>query len=444
MLKLSVFMSPTGGHVGGWRHPDAETDGGFNYARWTEYAQLAERGKLDMLFLADGNGVNGIENPELLAHNPTVRPVVIEPVCLLSALATATSRIGLVATTTTSYDEPFSVARRFAALDWLSHGRAGWNVVTSSNPEDARNFSHDEHIEHGDRYERAGEFVDIVGDLWDSWADDALVLDKQSGRFLDPDKVRLLNHKGKHFAVRGPLNSARPPQGHPIVVVAGGSDPAKDLAARTADVVFTITETKEAAKAFYAEVKERAVAYGRSPDDIKVFPGASVFVGRTAADADRLYTDLQALIPDSVGVQVLSKTCGMDLSAFPIDGPLPPLPETRGITSFRNALVEMAARDNLSIRQLFQRVLPARGHALMKGDAAMVADEMEDWYRDKACDGFNLVAPYLPGGLADVVDILIPELQRRGLFRTEYEGTTLRESLGLSRPANRFFATAAE
>ncbi|MEI9927002.1 MAG: LLM class flavin-dependent oxidoreductase [Sphingomonas sp.] len=200
-------MSPTGGHVGGWRHPDAEIDAGFNYARWVEFAQLAERGKIDMLFLADGNGVNGIENRELLSRNPVTRPVVIEPVCLHSALSTATSRIGLVATNTTSFDQPFSVARRFAALDWLSAGRAGWNVVTSSNPDDARNFSHDEHIEHGDRYERAGEFVDVVNDLWDSWADDAFVLDKQSGIFLDADKVRLLDHKGKHFSVRGPLTA---------------------------------------------------------------------------------------------------------------------------------------------------------------------------------------------------------------------------------------------
>lgn len=441
MLKLSVFMSPTGGHVGGWRRADAEVDAGFNVRRWVEYASLAERGKLDMLFLADGNGVNGVEDPDLLSRNPVARPVVIEPICLHSALAAATSRIGLVATATTSFDEPYSVARRFASLDWLSNGRAGWNVVTSSSPEDAKNFSRDDHFEHADRYERAEEFVDVVKDLWDSWADDAFLFDKESGRFLDGAKVRVLNHKGKHFSVRGPLNCARPPQGQPIVIVAGGSEPAKELAARVADVVFTVTETKQSAQEFYADVKERMVKYGRSPDDLKVLPGASVFVGNTAAEADLLYGELQGLIPDHVGIAFLSRLCGVDLTRLSPEAELPPLPETKGITSFRNLIAAMAARERLSIREIYRRVLPARGHVLMKGDAAFVADQMEEWYRDKACDGFNIIAPYLPGGLAAVVDILVPELQRRGLFRKEYEGTTLRDSLGLSRPVNRFFAT---
>lgn len=443
MLKLSVFMSPTGGHVGGWRHPDAVVDAGFNFDRWTEFARLVERGKFDMMFLADGNGVNGIENRELLSRNPATRPVVIEPTCLMSALATQTSRVGLVATTTTTYDEPFSVARRFASLDWLSRGRAGWNVVTTSNPQDAKNFSREEHLEHGDRYARAGEFVDIVKGLWDSWADDAFLFDKESGLFLDGDKVRLLEHKGQHFSVRGPLNCARPPQGHPIIVVAGASESAMELAARTADVIFTVTETKEAAQKFYADVKGRLPKYGRSPDDLKVFPGASIFVGPSEEDADRLYRELQGLIPESVGIQVLGKVLGVDLSQYSPEDPLPELPETVGIRSFRNMLAEMSRRDGLNIRQLYQRVLPARGHVLFKGDPAQVADQMEGWYRDKACDGFNVVAPYLPGGLESVVDLLIPELQRRGLFRTEYEGTTLRDSLGLERPANPHFAAAS-
>ncbi|HEX4737327.1 MAG TPA: LLM class flavin-dependent oxidoreductase [Allosphingosinicella sp.] len=443
MLKLSVFMSPTGGHAGGWRHPDAVIDAGFNYDRWVEFAKLIERGKLDMMFLADGNGVNGIENPALLSRNPITRPVVIEPISLLSALATATSRVGLVATATTTYDEPYSVARRYAALDWISKGRAGWNVVTSSNPEDAKNFSHDQHVEHGDRYERAGEFVDVVKALWDSWADDAFVLNKESGIFLDGDKVRLLEHKGKHFSVRGPLNSARPPQGHPVVVVAGASDSAMELAARTADVIFTVTETKEAAQRFYADVKSRVRKYGRDPDELKVFPGASIFVGDTAEQADARYKELQDLIPESVGVGVLSKMVGVDLSQYSPEDPLPELPETLGIRSFRNMLVEMSKRDGLNIRQLYQHVLPARGHVLIKGDPGQVVDVMEEWYRDKACDGFNIVAPYLPAGLEQIIDLVIPEMQRRGLFRTEYEGTTLRDSLGLKRPANRFFASEA-
>jgi len=443
MLKLSVFMSPTGGHAGGWRLPDAVVDAGFNYDRWVEFARIVERGKLDMMFLADGNGVNGIENPALLSRNPVTRPVVIEPVCLLSALATATSRVGLVATATTTYDQPFSVARRYAALDWISKGRAGWNVVTSSNAEDAKNFSRDEHVEHNDRFERAGEFVDIVKDLWDSWSDDAFLFDKEAGVFLDGDKVRLLEHRGKNFSVRGPLNSARPPQGHPIIVVAGASESAMELAARTADVIFTVTETKEAAQNFYADVKQRARNHGRDPDTLKVFPGASVFVGDTAADAEAEYGRLQDLIPEKVGMQMLSKMCGVDLGGHSPEDPLPELPETAGIRSFRNLLVEMAKRDGLNLRQLYQVILPARGHVLIKGDAAQVADVMEEWYRDKACDGFNIVAPYLPAGLEKVVDLVVPELQRRGLFRTEYEGTTLRDSLGLTRPENRFFASEA-
>jgi N-acetyl-S-(2-succino)cysteine monooxygenase len=443
MLKLSVFMSPTGGHVGGWRHPDAVTDAGFNFDRWLDLAKLLERGKFDMMFLADGNGVNGIENPELLSRNPATRPVVIEPVTLLSALATVTSRVGLVATATTSFEQPYSVARRYGSLDLVSKGRAGWNVVTTSNPQDARNFSQEEHAELGDRYERAGEFVDIVKDLWDSWADDAFVMDKQSGQFLDSTKVRLLDHKGKYFSVRGPLNCARPPQGHPIIVIASGSEAGKELAARTADIIFTVTETKEAAQAFYADVKGRMAKYGRDPDELKVMPGASIFVGKTAEEADAQYSELQELIPESVGIQVLSKVVGLDLSAYPPEGPLPELPETKGITSFRNMLADKAKREGLSIRELYRIVLPARGHFLIKGDAAHVADQMEEWYRDKACDGFNVVASYLPGALEGVVDQLIPELQRRGLFRTEYEGTTLRDSLGLARPANRFFASDA-
>ena len=443
MLKLSVFMSPTGGHAGGWRLPDAIVDAGFNYDRWVEFAKIVERGKLDMLFLADGNGVNGIENPELLSRNPVTRPVVLEPICLLSALATATSRVGLVATATTTYDQPFSVARRYAALDWISKGRAGWNVVTSSNAEDAKNFSRDEHVEHNDRYELAGAFVDVVKDLWDSWADDAFVFDKESGIFLDGNKVRLLDHKGKNFSVRGPLNSARPPQGHPVIVVAGASDSAMELAARTADVIFTVTETKEAAQKFYADVKQRARSYGRDPDSLKVFPGASIFVGETAAEAEAEYEALQDLIPEKVGMQMLSKMCGVDLSDCSPEDALPALPETLGIRSFRNVIAEMAKRDGLNLRQLYKVILPARGHVLIKGDVAKVADVMEEWYRDKACDGFNLVAPYLPAGLEKVVDLVVPELQRRGLFRTEYEGTTLRDSLGLSRPQNRFFAGEA-
>lgn len=432
MLKLSVFMSPTGAHVGGWRHPEASTDGGYTFEPWLDFVKLLERGKFDMMFLADGNGVNGVTTPDLLAANPTLRPVVIEPISLLAALASHTTRLGLVATATTTYDEPFSVARRFASLDLLSKGRAGWNVVTSSNAEDALNFNRDEHVERADRFERAEEFVDVVKGLWGSWDADAFVRNKQTGQFLDPNKVRVLNHVGKHFKVRGPLNAAHSPQGQPVIVVAGASDQAKDLAARTADVVFTVNETKESAVAFYADVKGRMVKFDRSPDELKVLPGASVFVGKTAAEAEKAYADLQALIPDRLGVALLSKLLSADLSAHDVNGPLPEIEgEVRGIGSFRSMIIEMAKREKLSIRETYQRVLPARGHVLMKGSAAEIAEQMQDWYESKACDGFNLVASHLPGGLEAIVEHLIPELQRRNLFRKEYEGTTLREHLGV-------------
>jgi alkanesulfonate monooxygenase len=446
MLKLSAFMSPTGGHVGGWRHPDAVTNAGLDFEPWLEFARLLERGKFDMMFLADGNGVNGIENPELLARNPTLRPVVIEPVSLLSAIATHTKQLGLVATATTTYDEPFSVARRYSALDRISKGRAAWNVVTSSNPDDAKNFSYEEHPERDDRYGRATEFVQVVKALWESWGDDAFLQDKASGRFLDPTKVRLLNHKGEHFSIRGPLNSARSVQGEPVVVVAGASEPAKELAAQLADVIFTVNETKESALAFYADVKGRLDRFGRAPDSLKVLPGASVFVGRTADEAEEAYAKLQDLIPESVGVQLLSKMLSFDLSSHPVDGPLPEITsETRGITAFRNVIIETAKRDNLTIRQLYQKILPARGHVLIKGDPKQVADVMQDWYESKACDGFNIVVPYVPGGIASFVELVIPELQRRGIFRKEYEGTTLRDHLELPYPVSPFAkAMAAE
>ncbi|MEW6598774.1 MAG: LLM class flavin-dependent oxidoreductase [Pseudomonadota bacterium] len=444
MLHLSVFMSPTGGHVGGWRMPQAVTNAGFEIEPWLELARILERGKFDMMFLADGNGVNGVENPDLLSRNPTLRPVVIEPVSLMAAMSMVTSRIGLVATATTTYDEPYSIARRFASLDRLSKGRSAWNLVTTSVAEDALNFSRDEHVEQKDRFERATEFAEVVRGLWDSWGEDAFIQNKETGRFLDPSKVKLLNHKGKHFQVRGPLNCARSPQGAPVIIVAGGSPEARELAAQHADVIFTITETKAAALSFYDDIKGRLGKYGRAADHLKVFPGAALFVGRTEAEAEAQYRELQDLIPESVGVQLLSKMLSHDLSKYPPDGPLPEITaEVRGIGSFRSVLLEMAKRDNLSIRQVYQRVLPARGHVVFKGTASQIADQMQDWYESKACDGFNLVAPYVPGGLEAVVDLVIPELQRRGLFRKDYEGSTLREHLDVPIPADPFRVHAA-
>jgi FMN-dependent oxidoreductase (nitrilotriacetate monooxygenase family) len=403
-----------------------------------ETARTAERGKFDLLFLADGNAVRQMDKPTLFAANsPSDRPAVFEPVTLLAAISQFTSHIGLLATATTTYDEPYLVARRFASLDHLSKGRACWNIVTTSYPDASLNFSRTEHMARELRYERAHEFVEVAKGLWDSWADDAFVQDRASGRFLDPSRVRVLNHKGKHFQVKGPLNVARCPQGYPLLFSAGQSEEGRELAARHADCLFAVTNTKQAGQAFYADMKGRLEKYGRRPDSLRILPGAAAYVGRTAAEADELYEELQALIAPELGVPYLSKLVEMDLSPYPLDGKLPDLSaEVAGIASFRNAIAEMAERDDLTIRQTYERVLPSMGHVLFKGDPKQVADQMEDWYTSKACDGFNITMPVMPRSLNDFVTFVIPELQRRGLFRTEYRGNTLREVMGLPVPVN--------
>jgi N-acetyl-S-(2-succino)cysteine monooxygenase len=438
MMNLMTGLLGLGGHLGGWRHHDAWTDNVMNLDHAIETARTAERGKFDLLFLADGNAVRQMDKPALFAANsPSDRPAVFEPVTLLAVIAQYTGHIGLLATATTTYDEPYLVARRFASLDHLSKGRACWNIVTTSYPDDALNFSRTEHVARAPRYERAREFVQIAKGLWDSWADDAFIQDQATGRFLDPSRVHVLNHKGKHFQVKGPLNVARCPQGYPLLFSAGQSEEGRELAAQHADCLFAVTNTKAAGQTFYADIKGRLGKYGRDPDSLRILPGAAAFVGRTAAEADELYEELQSLIAPELGVPYLSKLVEMDLTQYPIDGKLPDLSaEVPGIASFRKAIAEMAARDDLTIRQTYERVLPSMGHVVFKGDPKQVADQMEDWYTSKACDGFNITMPVMPRSLNDFVDLVIPELQRRGLFRKEYEGKTLREVMGLPVPVN--------
>ena len=445
MMHLMTGLLGLGGHLGGWRHPDAWSDQVMNLDHAIALARTAERGKFDLLFLADGNAVRQMDKPALFAANsPSDRPAVFEPLTLLTAVSQHTSAIGLLATATTTYDEPYALARRFASLDHLSKGRACWNIVTTSYPDDALNFSRTAHVAKDVRYERAREFVTVTKGLWDSWAEDAFVQDKATGQFLDPDRVRVLNHAGKHFQVKGPLNVARMPQGYPVLFMAGQSEDGRELAAQHADCVFAVTNTKEAGQAFYADVKARLGRYGRSADALRILPGAAVYVGRTAAEADELFDQLQSLIAPSLGVPYLSKLVEMDLSGYPLDGPLPDLSaETLAIASFRNTIAEMAARDNLSIRQTYERVLPSMGHVTFKGSARQVADEMEDWYTSQAADGFNITMPVLPRSLDDFVALVIPELQRRGLFRCEYHGRTLRQRMGLPTPQNPWFAARA-
>ncbi len=433
-LRLGAFLYPTGHHIDAWRHPDAQADAGSNFAHYVELAQLAERGKFDLIFMADGVGTRGTDI-EALSRTATRYVAQFEPITLLSALAAVTRNIGFVATASTSYNEPYHIARKFASLDHISGGRAGWNLVTSSSEHEAHNFGRDEHYAHGERYERAEEFADVVTGLWDTWEEGAFPRDKQSGLYFDPDKQHVLNHKGKFFKVRGPLNVARSPQGHPVLVQAGSSEPGKELAARTAEVVFTAHQTFEDARTFYTDLKGRLRKYGRHADDLKVMPGIFPVVGRTIAEAEEKFEQIQELIHPVVGLALLSgMTGGVDLSAYPLDGPVPALPETNASKSRQRLLLDLAHRENLTIRQLYLRIAGARGHRQIVGTPAQIADEMQHWFTGGAADGFNIMPPHLPVGLRDFVDLVLPELRRRGLFRNEYEGTTLRQNLGLRTP----------
>ena len=436
-LRLGAFLYPSGHHIAAWRHPEAQADAGVNFRHYVKLAQAAEAAKFDLVFLADGAGTRG-DNVEFLSRTAHSYVAQFEPITLLSALAAVTEHVGLVATASTSFNEPYHIARKFASLDHISGGRAGWNLVTSSNEHEAKNFNRDKHFEHAERYERAIEFAEVVGGLWDSWEDDAFLRDKDHGRFFDPERRHVLDHKGRFFQVRGPLNVARSPQGHPVVVQAGSSEAGRDLAARTAEVIFTAQQTLEDAIDFYSDVKGRLAQYGRHPDDLKIMPGVFPIVGRSESEAREKFEQLQALIDPKVGLALVSGlTGGFDLSGYPLDGPIPELPETNASKSRQLLTLELARRENLTIRQLYLRVAGARGHWQLVGTPAQIVDQLEDRFVKGGADGYNVMPPVLPAGLDDFVELVIPELRRRGLFRSEYEGRTLRDNLGLRRPVNR-------
>lgn len=438
-LHLGAFMRPVTIHTGGWRYPGAFPDANFNFRHYTRFIRKLEEGRFDAFFMADHLALLNMPI-EALKRSHTVSS--FDPLTLLPALAAVTERIGLIATASTTYNEPYHIARKFASLDHISGGRAGWNLVTTANPDAALNFGHDEHMAHGERYRRAREFYDVVTGLWDSWADDALVRDVGSGIFFDPDRVRPLNHKGPEFSVRGPLNVARPIQGWPVIVQAGASDAGRQIAAETAEMVFAAGGRLEDAQQFYADVKGRATAFGRNPDHIKILPGALVVVGGTVEEAREKRALLDSLVHVDSAIASLSIALGTDASRFDPDGPLPEIPETNQSKSGRERAIALARREKLTVRQLAQRLGGYAGLAIV-GTPQTIADEMEAWLEGRGCDGFNVMFPYLPGGLDDFVDQVVPELQRRGLFRREYEGTTLREHLGLPRPGNRFFPARA-
>jgi FMN-dependent oxidoreductase (nitrilotriacetate monooxygenase family) len=439
-MKLGAFFHPTGNHVASWLHPASQIDAGTNFRHYVHIAQTAEHAKFDLIFLADAAATR--DGPlEVLSRWPQYM-AYFDPITLLSGIAALTDHIGLVSTATTSYNEPYNIARRYASLDHISGGRAGWNVVTSSNVSESRNFGREEHYAHDERYERAREFVEVVRGLWDSYEDDAFVCDRASARYFIPEKLHYLNHNGKFFSVRGPLNAARPPQGHPVLAQAGSSEVGRELAAEIAEIVFTPLLTLESAKAFCADLKGRMAKYGRDPAHLNIMPGLNPIVGRTDEEAEEKHQFLQSLIHPDVGRLLLATELGgIDLSPFPVDGPLPYhlIPEdTKASKSTLQYVVEMARRDNLSIRDLYMRYAGARGQRTVKGSPRRIADEMEEWFLNEAVDGFLIQPAILPGGLDDFANLVIPELQKRGLFRTEYEGRTLRDRLGLPRPPNRY------
>ena len=430
-IRLGVSMIGMGYHLAAWRHPRASAGGNMELEHAIQVVQAAERGLLDMAFLADGVGIRFNDVPAgSLSH--VSKNVQFEPLTLLSALAMVTRRVGLVATASTTYNEPYHVARKFASLDHISGGRAGWNVVTSATDMEAQNFGLDGAPAKGGRYERAAEFVDVVRGLWDSWEDDAFIRDKASGLNYDPAKVHVLGHEGPHFRVKGPLNVQRTPQGRPIIVQAGASEQGRELAAATADVVYAAAQTLEDARAYYKDVKARMPRYGRDPDQLRIMPGIMAVPGATRQEAQDRYDVLQELVQPIVGLGALANYLG-DLSAHDLDGPVPE-PASRRDHSRGQIFLDMARRDSLSIRQLYLSIAGGNGHRLVIGTPADIADAMEEWFHNDAADGFNLLPPWLPGGLEDVVEMVIPELQRRGLYRTAYEGSTLRENLGLAWP----------
>ncbi|MDP4594077.1 MAG: LLM class flavin-dependent oxidoreductase [Beijerinckiaceae bacterium] len=438
-MHLGLFIRPCGHHIASWRHPQAHSDAGVNFDHFIEMAQTAERGLFDMLFSADSQTAwTGAE-----AHIDKVHYTAwLEPYTLLSALSAHTKNIGLVCTATTSFEQPFMIARKFATLDIISGGRAGWNVVTSGNDTEAQNFSKQPHLPKAERYRRGREFVDVVRALWDSWDEDAFIRDRQTGVFFDRSKMHVLNHHGDYYDVRGPLNVARTPQGQPVIVMAGLSEDGRALSAERAEVVFAAHDTIESAQEYYSDIKGRMAAFGRGKDELKILPGLSVIVAPTKSQAQAKFQELQELLHPDLGLALLSSRLGHDVTDYALDAPLPDLPENKVISS-RSDMIKAWSRETdangrfPTLRQLCQRFAAARGHYSIVGTPQMVVDEMERWFKNGACDGFNVVPSVYPVGLNDFVDLVVPELQRRGLYRTAYEGPTLRDVLGLSKPVSR-------
>ncbi|MGN7360311.1 LLM class flavin-dependent oxidoreductase [Paenibacillus sp. SAF-054] len=431
-MKLGAFFNLPGHHVASWRHPLTAADQSLNLAYLQELAQIAERGKFDMIFFADVLGLRP-------SGNQSASAIKLDPLIILAALASATRHIGLTATLTTTYNEPYQVARKFAAIDHLSGGRAAWNVVTSANDRESLLFGKPKHLEHARRYERAEEFVEVVKKLWLSVDREALILDKKNGNILDVEKLHPLDHEGEWFKLEGLLDAPATPQGHPVIVQAGSSEAGKDLAAKTAEVIFTAWQTLGEAQTFYRDVKGRLAKYGRKPDDLKIMPGVFITVAETEAEAIAKRKELNSYILPEVGLEYLSNFIGTDLRGYDVDAPLPEFVEAEDKTNPQiraNLIRTLAEREGLTtIREVYEQIAGARGHREIVGSPTQIADQLEEWFLSDGADGFNIMPPTFPEGLRDIVELVIPELQRRGLFRTEYESDTLRGNLGLSVPA---------
>lgn len=425
-MHFGVFVLGSGNHSAGWRTEDAFSTS-CSFPVMKSIAATAERGKFDLFFISDGLVMEPGDHPSFSNR--------FEPLTLLSALSTVTTHIGLGATVSTSFGEPYHVARAFASLDHLSNGRAGWNVVTSAHGKAALNFSKQRLDEHDLRYEIATEFVDVVRGLWDCWDDDAVIADKATGAYLDKSKIRSLDHKGRFYSVKGPLNIARSPQGHPVIIQAGGSPPGQELSARSADLVFSVVNgDKLSAKAAYDGLKQRVAKHGRVPDELPILPGVMPIIGETDEQAKEQLARLQSWLTPTNALALVSQRIGHDISGYPLDGPVPDFPaHTEGGRSFSTALLDMARREKMTLRDLYNVTAAARGHWVIYGTPKRIADTLEEWFTSGLADGFVIMPAYFPGAFDDFVDNVVPELQRRGLYRREYAGTTLRSHLGLDR-----------
>lgn len=434
-LHLNAFLMSVGHHEAAWRAPESGATDTWDVNHYVELARTAERGKFDSIFFADGPSIQG---------DLRYRPVgTLDPLILLPVIAAATRHIGLVATASTTYNEPYNLARRFSSLDHVSQGRAGWNIVTTAGSDAAQNFGLDETPLHRTRYERATEFVDVCLKLWDSWEDDYLIGDKPSGRFADGERVHRIEHAGKHFRVRGPLNVPPSPQRHPLLVQAGSSEDGRAFAARYAEAVFTAQQTLADGQAFYSDLKRRAAAVGRNPNHVKILPGLVPVIGGTEEEALRSERELAEWQVPAYGLRQLSQLLGQEISEAELDEPLRELGDVQRVQGHQSrfqVVTELARRDNLTVRQLLVRLGGGRGHRTFTGTPEQIAGTIEEWFSSGAADGFNVMGPVLPSSLVAFVDHVIPILQERGLFRTEYTGATLRDHYGLARPDNTYTA----